>query len=53
MTWRYITTNFINSIRLEDQIKDTQGKIEKKRTEIIQVQSAAQAAAQGAGPAGQ
>ncbi|KAJ6779585.1 hypothetical protein PWT90_04749 [Aphanocladium album] len=31
--------------RLETQIKETQGKIEKKRTEIIQVQTAAQQAA--------
>ncbi|OAA50807.1 Prefoldin [Beauveria brongniartii RCEF 3172] len=31
--------------RLETQIKETQSKIEKKRTEIIQVQTAAQQAA--------
>ncbi|KAK4223207.1 Prefoldin [Podospora fimiseda] len=30
--------------RLEDHLKDTQAKIEKKKTEIIQVQSSAQAA---------
>ncbi|OAA57796.1 Prefoldin [Cordyceps fumosorosea ARSEF 2679] len=35
--------------RLETQIKETQGKIEKKRTEIIQVQTAAQQAAGNAG----
>ncbi|KAM3447924.1 hypothetical protein MY3296_008252 [Beauveria thailandica] len=35
--------------RLETQIKETQSKIEKKRTEIIQVQTAAQ---QGAGNTG-
>ncbi|RGP65894.1 prefoldin beta subunit [Fusarium longipes] len=35
--------------RLEDTIKETQGKLEKKRNEIIQLQSSAQAAAQGKG----
>ncbi|KAJ3478674.1 hypothetical protein NLG97_g8511 [Lecanicillium saksenae] len=35
--------------RLETQIKETQSKIEKKRTEIIQVQTAAQQAAGSAG----
>ncbi|KAK4452019.1 Prefoldin [Podospora aff. communis PSN243] len=40
---------FINNeiSRQEDQIKETQGKIEKKKAEIIQVQTAAQAAAGG------
>ncbi|KAK0611199.1 Prefoldin [Immersiella caudata] len=40
---------FINNeiSRQEDQIKETQGKIEKKKVEIIQVQTAAQAAAGG------
>ncbi|KAK4195300.1 Prefoldin [Triangularia verruculosa] len=35
--------------RLEGHIKETQAKMEKKKTEIIQVQTSAQAAA-GAGP---
>ncbi|KAM3444300.1 hypothetical protein MY1884_006352 [Beauveria asiatica] len=35
--------------RLETQIKETQSKIEKKRTEIIQVQTAAQQAAGNTG----
>ncbi len=35
--------------RLETQIKETQGKIDNKRTEIIQVQTAAQQAAGNAG----
>ncbi|KAF1734257.1 hypothetical protein ACQRIT_000789 [Beauveria bassiana] len=35
--------------RLESQIKETQSKIEKKRTEIIQVQTAAQQAAANTG----
>ncbi|OAQ96261.1 hypothetical protein LLEC1_01585 [Akanthomyces lecanii] len=35
--------------RLENQIKETQGKIDNKRTEIIQVQTAAQQAAGNAG----
>ncbi|KAG9251077.1 Prefoldin [Emericellopsis atlantica] len=40
--------DFINGeiSRLEDQIKENQDKMEKKKTEIIQIQSAAQAAAQ-------
>ncbi|KAF7563433.1 hypothetical protein G7046_g687 [Stylonectria norvegica] len=43
--------DFINGeiTRLENQIKETQGKIEKKKTEIIQLQSSAQAAAAGKG----
>ncbi|TQS32780.1 hypothetical protein Golomagni_06897 [Golovinomyces magnicellulatus] len=44
---------FDNSTRQEDQIKEIQGKMEKKRTEIIQTQSAAQAAAGGAGQGSQ
>ncbi|KAJ9145291.1 hypothetical protein NKR23_g5320 [Pleurostoma richardsiae] len=36
--------------RLEKQIKETQDKIEKKKTEIIQVQTSAQAASQGGAP---
>jgi hypothetical protein len=39
--------NHTHRDRTEKQIKDTQEKIEKKKTEIIQIQSAAQAAAQG------
>ncbi|CEI70273.1 hypothetical protein FVEN_g1206 [Fusarium venenatum] len=35
--------------RLEDTIKETQGKLERKRSEIIQLQQSAQAAAQGKG----
>ncbi|PMB72255.1 Prefoldin subunit 6 [Beauveria bassiana] len=35
--------------RLESQIKETQSKIEKKRTEILQVQTAAQQAAANTG----
>ncbi|KAM3514711.1 hypothetical protein MY11210_001682 [Beauveria gryllotalpidicola] len=35
--------------RIEAQIKETQSKIEKKRTEIIQAQTAAQQAAGNAG----
>ncbi|KAM0544857.1 hypothetical protein ACHAPJ_011602 [Fusarium lateritium] len=38
--------------RLEGQIQETQDKLEKKKTEIIQVQSGAQAAAQGKGKEG-
>ncbi|KAF4962461.1 hypothetical protein FSARC_9456 [Fusarium sarcochroum] len=38
--------------RLEGQIKETQDKLEKKKTEIIQIQSGAQAAAQGKGKEG-
>ena len=34
----------VYSTRLEGQIKETQDKIEKKKTEIIQVQTSAQAA---------
>jgi prefoldin beta subunit len=39
-----------DSSRLEQSIKDTQVKLEKKKGEIIQVQSAAQQAAAGPGP---
>lgn len=44
---------FINTeiTRQEAQIKETQGKIEKKKAEIIQLQSAAQAQAAGGGQA--
>ncbi|KAI9905062.1 hypothetical protein N3K66_001591 [Trichothecium roseum] len=35
--------------RLEDQIKESQNNLEKKKTEIIQIQSAAQAGAQAGG----
>ncbi|KAK3321693.1 Prefoldin [Apodospora peruviana] len=35
--------------RLESHIKDTQAKIEKKKSEIIQLQTSAQAAAAGGG----
>ncbi|KAJ4269468.1 Prefoldin subunit 6 [Fusarium torreyae] len=38
--------------RLEGQIKETQDKLEKKKTEIIQIQAGAQAAAQGKGKEG-
>lgn len=31
------------STRLEKQIQDTQGKLEQKKSEIIQIQAAAQA----------
>lgn len=37
------------SSRFENQIKETQDKLEKKKTEIIQIQSGAQAAAGGKG----
>lgn len=37
-------TLYIYSARLEQQIKETQDKIEKKKTEIIQIQTSAQAA---------
>ncbi|KAK0721290.1 Prefoldin [Apiosordaria backusii] len=36
--------------RLEGHIQETQAKMEKKKTEIIQLQTSAQAAAGGAGP---
>jgi prefoldin beta subunit len=36
--------NFYDSSRLEKHIKDVQAKIDKKKTEIIQVQTSAQAA---------
>jgi hypothetical protein len=38
---------FPSRSRQEDQIKETQSKVEKKKAEIIQVQTAAQAAAGG------
>ncbi|KAM5358956.1 hypothetical protein ACJZ2D_014850 [Fusarium nematophilum] len=43
--------DFISSeiSRLEGQIKETQDKLEKKKTEIIQIQAGAQAAAGGKG----
>ncbi|KAH7159583.1 Prefoldin [Dactylonectria estremocensis] len=43
--------DFISSeiSRLEDQIKETQDKLEKKKTEIIQTQASAQQAAAGKG----
>ncbi|KAH7143590.1 Prefoldin [Dactylonectria macrodidyma] len=43
--------DFISSeiSRLEDQIKETQDKLEKKKTEIIQIQAGAQQAAAGKG----
>lgn len=41
------------SSRFENQIKETQDKLEKKKTEIIQIQSGAQAAAGGKGKDGQ
>jgi hypothetical protein len=37
------------STRLEDQIKETQGKLDKKKAEIIQIQAAAQQAAGASG----
>lgn len=40
------------SSRFENQIKETQDKLEKKKTEIIQIQSGAQAAG-GKGKDGQ
>lgn len=40
--------NFYDSSRLEKHIKDVQAKIDKKKTEIIQVQTSAQAAVAGA-----
>ncbi|KAH7249517.1 hypothetical protein MRS44_007194 [Fusarium solani] len=47
--------DFISSeiSRFENQIKETQDKLEKKKTEIIQIQSGAQAAAGGKGKDGQ
>ncbi|KAI8672036.1 hypothetical protein NCS56_00665900 [Fusarium sp. Ph1] len=47
--------DFISSeiSRFETQIKETQDKLEKKKTEIIQIQSGAQAAAGGKGKDGQ
>ncbi|UKZ76516.1 hypothetical protein TrVFT333_004222 [Trichoderma virens FT-333] len=36
--------DFIGGEILEDQIKETQGNIEKKKTEIIQIQAGAQGA---------
>jgi prefoldin beta subunit len=38
----------ILSTRLEDTIKETQEKLEKKKTEIIQIQTAAQSQAKEA-----
>ena len=49
----YVTLNFvwivanIRSTRLEDQIKESQQKLEKKKAEIIQIQSAAQQGSKG------
>ncbi|KAK4176857.1 Prefoldin [Triangularia setosa] len=37
-------------LRLEGHIKETQAKMERKKTEIIQVQTSGQATAGGAGP---
>lgn len=41
-----------HSSRMEDQIKSTQETIEKKKTEIIQIQASAQAQASAASGAG-
>lgn len=38
----YMSHANILSTRLEDTIKETQEKLEKKKTEIIQIQTAAQ-----------
>ncbi len=40
-----VTDRGIVSTRLENQIKDTQAKLEKKKAEIIQIQAGAQAGA--------
>jgi hypothetical protein len=45
------TNCYPSSSRQEDQIKETQGKIEKKKGEIIQLQTAAQGQAAGGGQA--